>query len=108
MWLDVSLKKEGTMIIIFLDCKIFGFWLPECYIIQRVMIQNSVSGSFFPPHIKNPIPGYVKLIVSVEKYCALLKWRGVYVIKYNICAVMNEWFMQINLSVILMDRLIGT
>jgi hypothetical protein len=24
MWLDVSLKKEVTMIIIFLDCNIFG------------------------------------------------------------------------------------
>jgi len=43
----------------------------------------------FSSYIKNPIPGYVKLVVSVEKYCVFLKWSGVYVIKYNICVVMN-------------------
>ena len=53
------------------------------------MIQNSVSGSF-SSYIKNPIPGYVKLVVCAEKYCALLEWRGVYVIKYNICGAMND------------------
>jgi hypothetical protein len=41
--------------VIFLVC------LPECYIIQRVIIQNSVSGSFFSSYIKNPIPRFVKL-----------------------------------------------
>jgi hypothetical protein len=66
---------EGTMIIIFLDCNIFGFWLPECYIIQSVMIQNSVSGSFFPPYVKIPIPGYVKLIVSAERILCFC-WNG--------------------------------
>jgi len=75
------------------------------------MIQNSASGSFYSSYIKNPIPGYVKLVVSAQKYCVLLKWgggAGVYVIKYNICAVMNGWFIQINLSIILIDRLIET
>jgi len=40
------------------------------------MIQNSASGSFYSSYIKNPIPGYVKLVVSAQKYCVLLKWGG--------------------------------
>jgi len=47
MWLDVSLKKDGTMIFIFLDCNIFSCLLPECYTFQCVIIQNSDSVSFF-------------------------------------------------------------
>jgi len=54
------------------------------------MIQNSASGSFFSSYIKKPIPVNVELVVSLEKYCLLLKQRGVYVIKYNIRMCRNE------------------
>ena len=47
------------------------------------MIQSFVSGSFFHHKISTPFQ-IIKLVVSVEKYCALLNWRGVYVIMYNI------------------------
>ena len=100
MLLYARLKEGDKMMIVFLDCNIFSFWLPVCCSIKCVMIQSFVSGSFFHCKLRTPIPYYVKCFVSAEE---IVFWwiRDEFV---WFCMIYDV--MQINFSIKLMDRLI--